>query len=233
MTRIKELEQARARFFRTISHELRTPLTAIRGMLENLRDDARPDQRGPLATLDEETARLARLVNELLRPPADGTLPTERRPVDLGLLASELCALQQGRARRAGIALHCTIAPDTPTIRGDRDRLKQALLNLLDNALKATSAGGEVRVSVQPAAGSQQPAVITSVEDSGPGIPAELRERVWEHGVSGAALGLEETGGAGLGLALVREIVAAHGGRAYLEPSEALGGARFVITLQQ
>lgn len=227
MTRLKALEQSRVRFVRSISHELRTPLTAIRGLVENLQDDARSDQQESLTTLDQETARLGRLVAELLRPSPDGDLlPLERRPVDLGQLVRELVALQQGRARRAGVTLSAEVHEKLPSVRADRDRLKQALLNLLDNGLRATPAGGTVQVVVKAAGAGVQ----LLVDDSGPGVPPELRERIWERGVTGSTLGLEETGGAGLGLALVREIVRGYGGHAAVEDSP-LGGARFMIEL--
>jgi signal transduction histidine kinase len=237
ITRLKALEQARTRFFRSVSHDLRTPLTAIRGMLENLQDVAPPEQQASLTTLEDETARLARLVEELLHPPADGMLlPAERRPVHLDMLARAICDLQQGRARRAGIMLTCTVPDSLPPVYGDRDRLKQALLNLLDNALRFTPAGGSVTVEVTAAhpdpAGA--PAVRLSVADSGPGVPAELRERIWERGVRGADLGYPdadgEQRGAGLGLAIVREIVTAHGGQVRVD-AQAPQGARFMLEL--
>lgn len=222
VARIDELEQARARFYRSVSHELRTPLTAIRGALENLADSVPPKQRPALLSLEGEAERLGRLVDDLLRPPDDGRLAlAERRPVDLAALAAATVALLTGRARRAGVTLeHSGVAP---SVLGDRDRLKQALINLLDNALRATPPGGTVRVHVSRAAG----AALVTVEDNGPGVPAELRERIWERGVRGAP---DTAGSAGLGLAIVREIVVAHGGRAYLEEARE-GGARFVLEL--
>ncbi len=238
MTQIKALEQARTRFFRSISHDLRTPLTAIRGMLENLQDVAPLEQQATLTTLEDETARLARLVEELLHPPDNGMLlPTERRPVNLDVLAREICDLQQGRARRAGIILTCTVPNSPPPVYGDRDRLKQALLNLLDNALRFTPAGGTVAIEVT-AAQSNQPAsasaIHLSIADNGPGIPAELRERIWERGVRGIDLGYPdvdgEQRGAGLGLAIVREIVTAHGGQVRVD-AHAPQGTRFVLEL--
>jgi signal transduction histidine kinase/HAMP domain-containing protein len=238
ITRLKALEQARTRFFRSVSHDLRTPLTAIRGMLENLQDIAPPEQQASLTTLEDETARLARLVEELLHPPADGQLlPAERRPVHLDMLARAICDLQQGRARRAGITLTCTVADSLPPVYGDRDRLKQALLNLLDNALRFTPAGGTVTVevtAVQPDQLAGASAVRLSVADSGPGVPAELRERIWERGVRGVDLGYPdadgEQRGAGLGLSIVREIVTAHGGQVRVD-AQAPQGARFMLEL--
>jgi signal transduction histidine kinase len=220
--RLQAMEQARVRFVRSVSHELRTPLTAITGLLEQLRDDARPDQQASLALLEDEAARLGRLAHELLRPSQSGALPSAAaQPVDLAGLAEELCALQQGRARRAGIALRCTTDPAAPSVLGDRDRLRQALLNLVDNGLRATPPGGSVHVSVVATEGGQQVRVV--VADTGPGVPPDLEDQIWERGVSGS-------GGAGLGLALVQEIVAAHGGSAQHEAS-AGEGTRFSITL--
>lgn len=223
VARIGELEQARADFYRGVSHELRTPLTAIAATLENLADTAPAAQRPAFAALETETARLARLVDELLRPPDDHRITiAARRPVDLAALVTEVCDLLGGRARRAGVELRPEAVP--VTVEGDRDRLKQALLNLIDNALRVSSPGSMVRVQLQTV--ERQARLV--VEDAGPGVPAELRRQIWERGVRGDAPAT--AGSAGLGLAIVREIALAHGGRAYLD--ERVGaGARFVIEL--
>jgi signal transduction histidine kinase len=223
VARIGELEQARARFYRSVSHELRTPLTAIRAGLENLADAAPAPQRPALETLEAESARLSRLVDELLRPPDDGQLALAAlAPLDLGALAAEVATLLAGRAARAGVAISAVGGP--LPVRGDRDRLKQALINLADNALRATPPGGAVRLAAARAGGLAR----LSVEDSGPGVPPELGDTIWERGVRGGAPAAD--GGAGLGLAIVAAIAAAHGGRAYLDAAFA-PGARFVVEL--
>jgi len=224
VARIGELEQARAQFFRSVSHELRTPLTAIRAGLENLSDAAPAAQRAALDTLEGEAARLGRLVDELLTPGADTGRFTllARAPLDLGALAAQACALLAGRADRAGVALRAEGGPLLAL--GDADRLKQALLNLADNALRATPPGGAVLVAARRAGATAQ----LVVEDTGPGVPPDSRAQIWERGVRGASP--DTAGSAGLGLAIVCEIAAAHGGRAFLD--EAYGpGARFVIEL--
>ncbi len=213
--RIAELQQARAQFYRGVSHELRTPLTAIRVGLENLADSAPPNTRATIAMLEREAARLGRLVEELLAGRAEPAAPAL---LDLSALAAEVCALFAGRAERAGIELSVAGAP--LELWGDRDRLKQALINLVDNALRVTPPGGAVLVATLRAG----PWARLAVMDGGPGVPAELRERIWEPGVRGA------DGGAGLGLAIVREIAQAHGGVAYLDERYE-PGARFVIDL--
>lgn len=223
VARIGDLEQARARFYRSVSHELRTPLTAIRAGLENLADAAPDAGRPALEALEGEAARLARLVDELLRPPDDGRLAlTTRAPVELRALTAEVAALLAGRAARAGVAL--AAEGDAVLVSGDRDRLKQALINLADNALRAAPPGGSVRLTARRAGDL----ALLAVEDSGPGVPAALRERIWERGVRGGDAATD--GSAGLGLAIVREIAAAHGGRAYLDPGPGTG-ARFVVEL--
>lgn len=221
--RIGELEQARASFYRGVSHELRTPLTAIRASLENLADDAPAEQRATLMRLEDEAARLSRLVDELLRPPDDGRVALlARGPVDLGALAAEVAALLAGRARRAGVELRVSGA--AAVVAGDRDRLKQALINLVDNATRVTPPGGAVRIAARAAGGRAS----VAVEDDGPGVAPALRASIWGRGARGGDPATD--GSAGLGLAIVREVALAHGGRAYLD--EGYGpGARFVIEL--
>jgi signal transduction histidine kinase len=219
--RIGELEQARARFYRSVSHDLRTPLTAISGMLENLIDSSPPAQQVALEAIDLESRRLARLVDELLRPPNDGRLISVRRELlPLMPLADEMRTLLAGRAHRAGIELRVR-TDESLVIRGDRDRIKQALINLLDNALRITPPGGVVELAITRVGSS----ACLSVTDTGPGVSEQLRERIWERGQRG-----EYPGSSGLGLAIVREITLAHSGVTYLDQTYA-EGARFVIEL--
>lgn len=205
-TRLAEVERlanARQEFYRAISHELRTPLTAILGTAENLEDDASPDQRADLQIIQTEAARLQRLVDELLQPRDSTPVPLRRRqPIDLSELVAEAGRIMQPRAERAGVALTATTEPGL-AILGDRDRLKQALLNLLDNALTWTPPGGSVALR----ACVERAVARIEVEDGGPGIPPQIRDQVWQRGFS-------TTNGQGQGLALVREVVAAHAGTA-------------------
>jgi signal transduction histidine kinase/HAMP domain-containing protein len=221
ITQLRALEMARTRLVRSVSHELRTPLTAILGTVENLRDDAARAQLPALDLIEGEAARLSRLVDELLKTPDAAMLTIERRRLDLVALVVELCRLQQGRAHRAGITLDVRAEADLPTIEGDRDRIKQAVLNVLDNALRYTPPGGTVAVTVGRAPQGQ--ALRIKVVDNGPGVDPSLAATIWQRGVAGPA------GGSGLGLAIVREIVGAHSGRAWLEPGP--GGAHFVVEL--
>lgn len=203
LAEVERLAVARQAFYGAVSHELRTPLTAIRGTAENLEDEVGPEHQAALAIIQTEAARLQRLVEELLNPRDSTPAPLRRRqPVDLSTLIDEVGQIMRPRAERSGILLTVHSAPQLH-VTGDRDRLKQALLNLLDNAVTWTQPGGSV---VLQAERHERDACIR-VHDSGLGIAPELRERVWERGVS-------TNGGQGFGLALVRDVVTAHGGSA-------------------
>lgn len=205
LSEVQRLADARQQFYRAVSHELRTPLTSIIGTAENLEDDALPPQREALDTLQSEARRLQRLVEELLVPRQDGPEPLrQRRPVDLGALAAEAGRVMQPRAERAAITITVQVT-DGLVVTGDPDRLKQALLNLLDNALTWTAPGGRVAVTGR----RERDQAVLLVRDTGAGVAPELRERIWERGFSA-------NGGQGIGLALVREIAQAHGGSATL-----------------
>jgi two-component system phosphate regulon sensor histidine kinase PhoR len=219
VTQLRALEMARTRLLRSVSHELRTPLTAILGTVENLRDDSSSAQQPALDLIESEAERLSRLVDELLKAPDASLLHIERRQLDLSALVDDLCRLQQGRARRAGIALHCQAEPGLPAIEGDRDRIKQVVLNLLDNALRYTPPGGTVSVEVGRAV--QSDALRITVSDDGQGVEPQLAARIFERGIAGPS------GGSGIGLAIVREIVGAHGGRVWLDANTE--GARFMV----
>ena len=209
LAEVERLATARQEFYRAVSHELRTPLTAIRGTAENLEDEVGPEQQAALALIQTEAARLQRLVEELLNPRDSTPAPLRRRqPIDLSALVDEVGQIMRPRAERSGIQLTVSAAPRLSVV-GDRDRLKQALLNLLDNAVTWTQPGGSVAL---PADREDRCARVQG-HDSGPGIAPELRERVWERGVSA-------NGGQGLGLALVREVVTAHGGSAHILDSD-------------
>ncbi|GAC1534262.1 MAG: hypothetical protein NVS2B7_02250 [Herpetosiphon sp.] len=199
---VETLAATRQQFYRSVSHELRTPLTAIRGMAENLEEVVNVSRRPELAVILGETKRLQRLVEELLQPGQHSLPPVRQRvPFALQPIIQESLALMRPRAERSAIILFSSLHT-TATIVGDRDRIKQALLNLLDNALKWTPPGGIVQVQDY----EHDHTVTVTIRDSGPGIPEELGGQLWERGVHG------KDGGQGLGLALVKDVITAHGG---------------------
>lgn len=217
-------KEARQReFLAAVAHELRTPLTYLQGYARSLLDGVvtgREEVREHLAVIDREARRLGRLVGDLLdlEAIAAGRLRLRVGPVDPGALAAEAVEDVAPAARERGIRLDLDLEPGVPVISADRDRLRQALWNLLDNALEHTGRGGRVWVEVRPAGGE----VSVTVHDTGAGFEPEEAERIWEPFYRGdRARSRQRVGdgrrGYGLGLATVRWIVEAHGGRVHAD----------------
>jgi len=208
---LARLEAARREFIARISHDLRTPLTAIKGFVVNLQDTAPAGMHDSLETMEVQTDRLIRLVNDLLalsRLQRD-ELHLRHTETDLAQVARSAVSLAAEKATRLGVSLSL-VPPGSGSflVSGDADRLQQVVVNLLDNALRATPAGGAVQVQLE----SAPHAISLTVVDDGRGLTSEEATRAFEPYYSGPG------GGAGLGLAIAREIVAAHGGRIWLEP---------------
>jgi len=205
------LERLRKDLVANVAHELRTPLSNLRGYLEAVRDGVAAPSADTIGMLHGEVMRLVRLVDalhELSR--FDAQLPTlHREPVDLGHLVERLLALRSGEfaAKRIVVASH--IAPGL-TVEADPDLLSQAASNLLDNALKYTPSDGQVSVE----AARDDGVVRLAVTNSGEGIPPDDLPFIFERFYRGEKSRSRESGGAGIGLAIVREVARAHGGQA-------------------
>jgi len=208
--RISDNERAMRGFIADVSHELRTPLTSIRGFVEALRDGTvtEPARReSSLEVIQDETRRMLRMIEQLLdlsRLEA-GHYRLDRSSIELEELFAHIVSMFESRAREAGVELRAEIAPGTGPVEADFDRLVQVLNNLVDNALRHTSEGEIVFTAAESNGG-----VEIVVRDTGEGIAAEhldhLFDRFWQpESRSGP--------GAGLGLAISREIIRAHGGR--------------------
>ncbi|PAP76601.1 sensor histidine kinase [Rubrivirga marina] len=231
----QEVEVARLRedFVSNVSHELRTPLALIRMYGESLAEGRVPDDKKPryYSTIVAETERLSRLVGNVLHFNRfeRGTARIDRRPLDLGALAAEIGERYRPVVEREGCALRLDLPESALPILGDHDALAEALVNLIDNAVKYGD-GGPVEVAARRADGS----ALVEVADRGPGIPPADRERVFEPFVRvqpASADGLVHTAkGTGLGLALVRRIAEAHDGTATVS-ARAGGGSVFRISL--
>lgn len=227
--RVDANDRAMRGFIADVSHELRTPLTAIRGFSQALIDGDAPEERRQrsLEVIHAETRRILRMVQQLLdlsRLEA-GQLELQLSDVSAAELIAHAADLFSQRAEEAGLALARNVAPDAPSIRGDFDRLAQVLNNLMDNALRHT-AEGAITLTAGPAA-EPGAALRIEVRDTGTGIDPghlpRLFDRFWQ-------LPDRSGPGAGLGLAISREIVRAHGGEISAEsrPGE---GAAFRISL--
>jgi heavy metal sensor kinase len=227
LARLEAGVRARERLVADASHELRAPLAAMRSELEvSLRqDELGPAARAVLESAREEIIRLSRIVENLLTLARvdEGRLELLREPTDLGACAGRAVQSRRAAAEAQGVELRAEGGP--VLVDADRERLDQVLANLVDNAVRHSPAGGEVRVSVWARDGSAG----ATVADGGPGVPVAARERIFER-FARADPARGRSGGAGLGLAICAEIAHAHGGDISVGDNEPQG-ARFVLTL--
>ncbi len=232
ITRRRDAERAKEEFVSIVGHELRTPLTSIRGSLGLLAGGLVGELPGEAAEMValaiENTDRLVRLVNDILdieRMDA-GHLPLERAPVGVGELVRQSAQALQGTAEDAGVRLCVDV--EELEVCADADRVVQALVNLLGNAIKFSPPGGVVTVAVAPGEGCAR----FSVTDSGRGIPAEQLDSIFERFNQVDASDAREKGGTGLGLAIARGIVESHGGHLWAESTPGEGSSfRFTLPL--
>jgi len=223
-SRLSEAEQQERNFLMSVSHELRTPLTAIRGHVDALREGVADDPAVRAASLDviaSETARLDRLVGDVLdlAKLEANRFTLLQEEVDMEQLCDHAYAAFGEEARRRGIEYRRRFEA-TPTIVSDGDRVLQIISNLLSNAFRWTPDGGKVELELA----AENGAVSVAIDDSGPGISARERERIFRPFWS------QDHGGTGLGLAIARELALALGGKIDLE-SEPGKGSRFELVL--
>ncbi|MDZ4185893.1 MAG: ATP-binding protein [Desulfuromonadales bacterium] len=226
---LEQNETARRQWIADISHELRTPLTVLRGEIEALQDGVRPLTPAALASLHSEALRLGRLVDDLYQLSLSDLGALQYRKEPLAPQAILLAALEPLRPLFAtkGIALREEFSPGSDVeILADPQRLHQLFANLLDNALKYTDAPGILELSMKRHASTLQ----IELCDSAPTVPAADLERLFERLYRVESSRNRETGGAGLGLAICRNIAAAHQGTLIAHPSP-LGGLCLTLTL--
>ena len=223
--RLAEADERERSFLMSVSHELRTPLTAIRGHVDALREGVVEDPELRSESLDVialEADRLSRLVGDILDlAKLDAhrfTLLQEE--VDMQALCEQAYTAFSEEARRRAIDYQRDVEAQ-PVIVTDGDRVLQIISNLLQNAFRWTPDGGRIGLSLEQANGNVQ----VAIDDTGPGITADERERIFRPFVS-----RDGAGGTGLGLAIARELAAALGGRIDLE-SEPGRGSRFLLVL--
>ena len=212
-----------------IAHELRTPLSNVRGYLEAIKNGIVAPEPPIIDTLHDQTLHLSRLVEDLrLAAIVDaGALRLECAPLRVDELAEETVAAFRPRAQTRAVDLNIEARPDLPDVMADRTRLRQVAGNLLENALMHTPEGGSVTVSVAP---GDEGWVRLDVADTGPGIPADQLPFIFEQFYRVDRSRSRRTGGAGLGLTIVKRLVEAHGGRVGAE-SEPGKGTRISVLL--
>lgn len=232
VTQLRQLEKIRSEFVANVSHELRTPITSIKGFLETLLDGAMHDPEVCehfLTIVAEETDRLARLVDDLLEL---SRLEKDEAPMSLEVLdlqaeASKALELVEPLAQEKGLTLTSQV-PLGLLVKADASLLRQALLNLLDNAIKYTPQGG--RVWIEGSEVADKGLVTISVCDTGQGIPSRHVPRLFERFYRVDKARSRAVGGTGLGLSIVRHIIEQHGGQIHVE-SKLGHGSCFTITL--
>lgn len=213
-SQLQDYIQRQRQFVANVSHELRTPLTAIKGYSEYLIDEVkgRPDLEKAVDHLNNESSRLARLVNELLLL---SRIDAGREDflfdrVDLSRLIKETVDKTQSRADKYSIQIHEKIQPNI-AVSGDEEKLLQVMLNLLDNAIKYSPPGGTVEVGLSADGGMAH----LTLADRGAGVPPEELDKIFERFYRAA--NAKAVGGTGLGLAISREIIIAHHGTIQLD----------------
>lgn len=229
----RRLERLRQDFISNISHELRTPVTSIAGFLEALVDglvDDRAQQQRYLGIITDETRRLNRLIDDLFDygRMESGGMRYDFEPTDLNALLVDVRRQMKPITDGAGISLTLNIEQSMPAVTGDRDRLRQVLLNLITNAIQFTPKGGQITLS--GGLTKHGSTVYVSVSDTGTGIAAEDLPQVFDRFHQAGRRQSGKAGGTGLGLAIARHIIDGHHGRIWAE-SEKGKGSRFTFEL--
>jgi len=230
VTYLRDQDRARTNLVATLSHELRTPLTSLALLAELLRreeESLTPKQREILRAILEETTRMKQLADNLLNL-ARGQIPlisVQRLAIDLAKIIEDVTNRFGIQAQEKKIRIETHIEK-LPEMEGDPVKLSWVVSNLIGNALRYTPEGGKIEIAARPSEGN-----FASLEviDSGPGIPPEIRDHVFERFAQYGANGYAP-GSAGLGLAIVKDIVEAHGGRIFVESNNG-HGSRFIVQL--
>jgi two-component system sensor histidine kinase GlrK len=230
--RLSELDKMKTDFFASMSHELRTPLTSIKEgtglLLEGVGGATTEKQRKLLTILAEESNRLIGLVNSLLdfSKMEAGMMTYSFEKASLAPLIKKAVGEITPLVEAKGIQLETEVADVLPTVKLDRERILQALRNLIGNAIKFTPKAGRVKVSARPVNGK----VEVSVRDTGPGIAAENLKTIFDKFQQGNSAGAFSANGTGLGLAIAKHIIISHGGEIWVE-NQLDQGSTFIFVL--
>ena len=228
VTELRRLETIRRDFVANVSHELRTPLASIRAMTETLQDGALQDPSVAyhfLATINNEAQRLTRISEDLLiLSQAESRQPEKARFLLAGMIQEAVLRFQP-QSEKAGIDLSASL-PEDLAVFANHDQIEQVIVNLIDNALKYTSAGGQARVTAE----NLEKQVAVHVSDTGIGIMRQDLPRIFERFYRVDKARSRQSGGTGLGLSIVKHIVEAHGGQVTVR-SEYGHGSTFTFTL--
>ncbi len=225
---LSQTEEARKRWVADISHELRTPLAVLKADLEALEDGVRKFDAKAIARLQKHAARLTSLVNDLYQLSLTdiGAMSYRKQACDICEIIEDLSVSLQNKLQQVGLDLECHLPAHEITTFADPERLHQLFLNLFNNSINYTEAPGKIRVHLMTV---EQQAIFV-IEDSAPGVDPALHEKLFERLYRAESSRSRETGGAGLGLSICRNIVEAHEGSVSIETSE-LGGLKISVYL--
>jgi two-component system phosphate regulon sensor histidine kinase PhoR len=226
LSELKSLQTMRRELVGNISHELRTPLAGIKAIIETLQNGAISDRKAAkdfLVRVDSEVDRMMQMVTELteLSRIESGRGDIKPEMINLNSLVEEIIARFKPQTERKTVALSAELSADLPLIRADKDRIYQVITNLVHNAIKFTPSGGAVLVSTE----ISEDSVLVKVSDTGIGISREDLPRIFERFYKADKARSGE--GAGLGLAIAKHIVQAHGGNIWVESEEGKGSTFF------
>ncbi|MBN1546990.1 MAG: GHKL domain-containing protein, partial [Syntrophaceae bacterium] len=224
ITKLKQLEKMRVDFVANVSHEIKTPLTNIIGFVETLQEGKVTDQetgRRFLATIRENALRLNRLVNDLLTLSNIelGEAKLHMEDVDPASVLESVLATMAGTMKEKRLQVIRNIGANLPHIRGDRDRLSQILINILDNAVKYTPEEGRITLEVSRVEGD----TVIRISDTGIGIPKSEIPKLGERFYRVDKTRSRQLGGTGLGLSIVKHLMKAHGGRMIIDSNPGKG----------
>ena len=214
LRKLSELNQMKANFVANVSHELRTPLTHVKGYLELLVTGTlgalTPDEQNALQIAQRAAGRLESLIDNLIlfSQAARGEMTLRLSSVNMNRIAESVFEYSRSKAEDRNVSLRYEVEPNLPPVQADEEKISWAILQLLENAIKFTPGGGVVTLSIRPESDAM---ILVAVSDTGIGIPEDRREEIFEpfHQLDGSPT--RRYGGTGLGLALAREILDAHG----------------------
>jgi Na+/proline symporter/signal transduction histidine kinase len=228
---LKEMDELKDEFLYTVTHELRTPLTSIRSLTEIVHDNpdlSEEERQNFLSAVVKETERLSHLITKVLNLEKyeSGRQKLNLSSFDLNVLIRDLINAYQLIAQEKGIDLKLTKPNSMLLVHADKDLIQQVVVNLLSNALKFTTRGGNINIIIS----DQQHQIQVSISDTGKGIAKELHELIFDKFFQAKNQTIKKPEGTGLGLAICKRIIEMHNGKIWVE-SEPDKGARFTFTI--
>jgi two-component system, OmpR family, sensor histidine kinase BaeS len=227
---LESTNRLRKQFLADIAHELRTPLAVIQGNLEGMLEGVVDADKEQLGSLYEETVHLNRLIKDLrdLSLAEAGQLSLEKQPTDIGQLVTRAVGMVKPLADEKAIKLNCGFDP-APLVDVDPNRINQVVYNLLTNAVRYSDVGGEMAVNTSIERQGPTGWVQIAVRDSGQGITAADLPHIFDHFYRADKSRTRRSGGSGIGLAIVKQLVEAHGGKVRVESKLGKGSCFYIL----